>query len=151
MKTTDVFQGYPRKKKEKNQFFTFLDDDDSTIGASSMEINSLVEGIKSVQSDKMELNSVVSSSNSILSCVAPPPAQFNNQQATQDQALFDNFSVGPATALFDNFQIIPNPYSQYWRWCSLYENVNITYNGVTTNASGRQHCVFVLLDNTIYS
>ena len=49
----------------------------------------------------------------ILSCVAPPPAQFNNQQTTQDQALFDNFSVGPATALFDNFQIIPNPYSQY--------------------------------------
>ena len=49
----------------------------------------------------------------ILSCVAPSPAQFNNQQTTEDQALFDNISVGPETALFDNFQIIPNPYSQY--------------------------------------
>ena len=49
----------------------------------------------------------------ILSSVAPPPAQINNQQTTEEQALIQNFSVGPATALFDNFQIVPNPYSQY--------------------------------------
>jgi len=66
MKTTDVFQGYPRNMNDKkNQNSTLLDDDDSTIGA-GMEINSLVEGIESVQSDKMELNSVVSSSDSIV-------------------------------------------------------------------------------------
>ena len=113
----------------------------------------------------------------ILSSVAPPPAQINNQQTTEEQALIQNFSVGPATALFDNFQIVPNPYSQYvfptmyavaeqqcinnwdtaiifflcWRWGSLYENVIVAYNGVTTNATGRQHCVFVLLNNTLYS
>jgi len=51
MKTTDVFQGYPRNMNDKkNQYSTLLDDDDSTIGA-GMEINSLVEGIESVQSD----------------------------------------------------------------------------------------------------
>ena len=67
MKTTDVFQGYPRNMNdEKNQNSILLDDDDSTIGAGSVEINSLVEGIESVQSDKMELNSVVSSSDSIV-------------------------------------------------------------------------------------
>jgi hypothetical protein len=44
-----------------------------------------------------------------LNLVRPPPALLNNQQTSEQQALFQSFSVGPATALFDNFQIVPVP------------------------------------------
>jgi hypothetical protein len=49
----------------------------------------------------------------LLRSVASSPAQNNNQQMIEEQALFQSFSVGPATALYDSFQIVPNPYSQY--------------------------------------
>ena len=49
----------------------------------------------------------------VLSSVASPPAQINNQQTNEEQALFQRISVGPARALFDNFQIVTNPYSEY--------------------------------------
>jgi hypothetical protein len=88
MKTTDVFQGYPRNTNDKkNQNSTLLDDDDSTIGASSsMEINSVVEGIESVQSDRMELNSVVSSADSIVgdSRMMIDSDKMENQKKLQD-------------------------------------------------------------------